>query len=122
MDVGVSGAGATGSRSAASRDTMDWIKRVFVRSLHLNLSEEDLDYEQRLDELVGLDSLAVNREFGAMTFKGSIIHDHKCDHLGCSKSRHFRTGRHPTSIRADIRELPSHDRRIGNILRKCATR
>ena len=70
MDV-VSGAGATGSRSAASRDTTDRIKRVFVTSLHLNLSEEDLDYEQRLDELVGLDSLAViefvaalEKEFG----------------------------------------------------------
>ncbi len=71
MDVGVSDAGATSSRRAASRDTMDRIKTVFVRSLHLNLSEVDLDYEQRLDELVGLDSLAVlefvtalEKEFG----------------------------------------------------------
>ncbi len=71
MDVGVSNAGATGSRGTASRATTDRIKGVFVRSLHLNLSERDLDYEQRLDELAGLDSLAViefvtalEKEFG----------------------------------------------------------
>lgn len=57
--------------NAPSRDTADRIRRIFVTSLHLNLSEADLDYEQRLDELVGLDSLAViefvaaiEKEFG----------------------------------------------------------
>ena len=42
-----------------------------MRSLHLNLSEGDLDYGQKLDEMVGLDSLAViefvtalEKEFG----------------------------------------------------------
>ena len=30
-----------------------------VTSLHLNLTEADLDYEQRLDESVGMDSLAM---------------------------------------------------------------
>ena len=71
MDVGVSKAGDAGSRRAASRHTMDRIRSVFVRSLHLNLSERELDYEQKLDDLVGLDSLAViefvtalEKEFG----------------------------------------------------------
>jgi len=57
--------------SDASRDTTDRIRRVFVRSLHVNLREEDLDYEERLDEVAGLDSLAViefvtalEKEFG----------------------------------------------------------
>jgi acyl carrier protein len=68
MDVAMSDAGAGG---AASRDTTDRIRTVFVKSLHLNLSEGDLEYEQRLDEMVGLDSLAViefvtalEKEFG----------------------------------------------------------
>jgi len=71
MVVAVSGDGNTGSGDAASRNTTDRIGRVFVRSLHLNLSEGDLDYGQKLDEVVGLDSLAViefvtalEKEFG----------------------------------------------------------
>jgi len=55
----------------AVSDTRDRIRRVFVRSLHLNLSEGDLDYGSKLDESVGLDSLAVlefvtalEKEFG----------------------------------------------------------
>jgi len=55
----------------AVNDTTDRIKRVFVRSLHLNLSAGDLEYEQKLDAVVGLDSLAViefvaalEKEFG----------------------------------------------------------
>jgi acyl carrier protein len=70
LDVGVSDLGASGN-GAASSNTPDRIRRVFVRSLHLNLSEGDLEYEQRLDEMVGLDSLAViefvtalEKEFG----------------------------------------------------------
>ena len=54
-----------------SRDTMDRIRRVFIQSLHLNLSEEDFNYEAKLDESVGLDSVAVlefvtalEKEFG----------------------------------------------------------
>lgn len=65
MAVAMSDAGS------ASRDTADRIRRVFVRSLHVNLSEGELDYEQRLDEVVGLDSLAIiefvtaiEKEFG----------------------------------------------------------
>jgi acyl carrier protein len=54
-----------------SRDTMDRIRRVFIQSLQLNLSEEDFSYEANLDESVGLDSVAVldfvaalEKEFG----------------------------------------------------------
>ena len=54
-----------------SRDTMDRIRRVFIQSLHLSLSEEDFNYEAKLDESVGLDSVAVlefvtalEKEFG----------------------------------------------------------
>ena len=70
MDLAMN-TGTAGSGGAASRNTTDRIKSVFVSSLHLNLSEADLDYQQRLDELVGLDSLAViefvtalEKEFG----------------------------------------------------------
>ena len=38
---------------------MDRVRRVFIESLHLNLTEEDLHYEDKLDESVGLDSVAV---------------------------------------------------------------
>lgn len=38
---------------------MDRIRRVFIESLRLNLREEDLSYEQKLDETTGLDSVAV---------------------------------------------------------------
>jgi acyl carrier protein len=41
------------------RETVDRIRRVFIDSLHLNLREEDLHYEDKLDESVGLDSVAV---------------------------------------------------------------
>jgi len=64
----------TGVRSAgttATRDTMNRIRRVFITSLGLNLEEKDLPYEQKLDEISGLDSLAVlefvtalEKEFG----------------------------------------------------------
>jgi len=42
-----------------SRETMGRIWRVFVESLNLNLTGEDLSYEAKLDESVGLDSVAV---------------------------------------------------------------
>jgi acyl carrier protein len=60
---------------SSSRDTMDRIRRVFIDSLHLNLREEDFSYEGKLDEAVGLDSVAalefvtaIEKEFG-ITFE-----------------------------------------------------
>jgi acyl carrier protein len=41
-----------------SRETLDRIRRVFVESLGLNLRPKDLPYESKLDEAVGLDSIA----------------------------------------------------------------
>lgn len=35
------------------------IRRVFIESLHLNMREDELAYERKLDEVVGLDSIAV---------------------------------------------------------------
>jgi acyl carrier protein len=71
MDAFLKNAESPGQRRAGSRETMDRIRRVFLQSLHLNLSEEDLDYERRLDESAGFDSLAVlefvtalEKEFG----------------------------------------------------------
>jgi acyl carrier protein len=67
------------SGAPAPRTTTDRIRRVFVSSLRLNLSETDLDDAQRLDELVGLDSLAtiefvtaLEREFG-ITFEPELL-------------------------------------------------
>jgi acyl carrier protein len=64
---------------SGSRDTMDRIRRVFIQSLHLNLREEDFSYEARLDESVGLDSVAVldfvsalEQEFG-ITFEPEML-------------------------------------------------
>jgi acyl carrier protein len=58
---------------SGSRDTIGRIRRVFIDSLHLNMREEDLSYETKLDEAVGLDSVAVlefvialEKEFGMM--------------------------------------------------------
>lgn len=58
-------------QTAASRDTLDRIRKVFIASLALNLEEKDLREEMKLDELAGLDSLAVlefvsalEKEFG----------------------------------------------------------
>jgi len=60
-------------------DTMDRIRRVFIESLHLNLREEDFSYEAKLDESVGLDSVAVldfvsalEKEFG-IEFEAEIL-------------------------------------------------
>jgi acyl carrier protein len=62
-----------------SRETMDRIWRVFVESLHLNLPEEEFSYEAKLDESVGLDSVAVldfvtalEKEFG-ITFEPEML-------------------------------------------------
>jgi acyl carrier protein len=71
MDAFLKGADSAANTNAGSHDTMDRIRKVFLESLHLNLKEEDLDYERKLDESVGLDSLAVlqfitglEKEFG----------------------------------------------------------
>jgi acyl carrier protein len=73
MDAFLKSTESPGQRRAGSRETMDRIRRVFLQSLHLNMNEEDLDYERRLDELAGFDSLAMlefvtalEKEFGIM--------------------------------------------------------
>ena len=38
---------------------MDRIRKAFVRALHLNVSGEDLAYEDKLDTAAGLDSIAL---------------------------------------------------------------
>ncbi len=64
---------------SGSRDTRNRIRRVFIESLHLNLREEDFGYEAKLDESVGLDSVAVldfvaalEKEFG-ITFEPEML-------------------------------------------------
>jgi acyl carrier protein len=64
---------------SGSRDTMERIRRVFIESLNLNLREEDFSYETKLDEAVGLDSVAVlefvtalEKEFG-ITFESERL-------------------------------------------------
>jgi len=59
------------SPGTQSPETMNRIRRVFIESLHLNLTAEDLPYEHKLDEAAGLDSIAVlefvaavEKEFG----------------------------------------------------------
>lgn len=71
MDAFLTNAGSGEPPRRGSEDTMNRIRRVFVESLHLNLSPLDLDYEHKLDEFAGLDSLAVlefvtalEKEFG----------------------------------------------------------
>lgn len=51
--------------------TIDRLRRVFIESLHLNLREDELPYGQKLDEVAGLDSIAIlefvaaaEKEFG----------------------------------------------------------
>lgn len=53
------------------QETMARIRKVFVESLHLNIRDEELPYEQMLEEAVTLDSIAVlefitavEKEFG----------------------------------------------------------
>ena len=56
---------------SGSRDTMPRIRRVFVESLHLNVRDDQVPYQQMLEEVAMLDSIAVlefvtavEREFG----------------------------------------------------------
>jgi acyl carrier protein len=65
--------------NSGSPDTMARIRRVFIKSLHLNIREEDFSYEAKLDESVGLDSVAVldfvtalEKEFG-IAFEPEIL-------------------------------------------------
>jgi acyl carrier protein len=44
---------------AGSRDTMARIRKVFVESQHVNISGKELPYEQMLEEVAILDSIAV---------------------------------------------------------------
>jgi acyl carrier protein len=50
----------------SSSPTVDRVRRVFIAALHLNLREEELRYEDKLDETVGLDSVAVLDFIGAL--------------------------------------------------------
>jgi acyl carrier protein len=61
----------SGSRDSIARDTMARIRRVFVESLHLNVRDDQVAYEQMLEEVAILDSIAllefvtaVEKEFG----------------------------------------------------------
>ena len=54
-----------------SRDVMARIRRVFVESLHLNVRDDQVEYQQMLEEVASLDSIAllefvtaVEKEFG----------------------------------------------------------
>ena len=58
-----------------SPETLDRIRRVLIGSLHLNLREEDLAYETKLDETVGLDSVAVLEFVAAMEKEFEITFD-----------------------------------------------
>jgi acyl carrier protein len=56
---------------SGSRDTMARIRKVFVESLHLVIRDDQVPYEQMLEEVAILDSIAllefvtaVEREFG----------------------------------------------------------
>jgi acyl carrier protein len=54
-----------------SRETMARVRKAFVESLHLNAGDEEVPYEQMLEEVALLDSIAVlefvtavEKEFG----------------------------------------------------------
>ena len=42
-----------------SSEVRDRIRRVFIESLQLNIRENELSYADKLDEVAGLDSIAV---------------------------------------------------------------
>ena len=42
-----------------SLSTLDRIRRVLVESLRLNIASTDLQYEAKLEEVAGMDSLAI---------------------------------------------------------------
>jgi acyl carrier protein len=45
--------------ASSLEETKHTIWKVFIESLHLNVPEDELPYEQKLDEVVGLDSIAI---------------------------------------------------------------
>lgn len=71
MDEHLSRTEAARNPSDVSRDTMERIRKVFIESLRLNVCEEELPYQQMLEEaaiLASIDVLefvtAVEQEFG----------------------------------------------------------
>ena len=44
---------------SSSSEIRERIRRVFIESLRLNLRENELSYEDKLDEVAGMDSIAV---------------------------------------------------------------
>lgn len=62
----------SGMAGLGSPHTLDRIRRVFVESLHLNLHPEDLSYEDKLDEVTGMDSVAVLEFVAALEKEFSI--------------------------------------------------
>ena len=44
---------------SSSSEIRERIRRVFIESLRLNLRENELSYENKLDEVAGMDSIAV---------------------------------------------------------------
>jgi acyl carrier protein len=50
---------SSGNPPAFSRDTVERIRRVFVKALRLNVDLQDLPYADTLDEMAGLDSVAI---------------------------------------------------------------
>jgi len=59
MDEHLSRTAAARNPSDASRDTMERIRKVFVQSLRSNVREEELPYQQMLEEAAILNSIAV---------------------------------------------------------------
>ena len=51
------------------------IRKVFIGSLSLNVREEDLEYGARLDEVAGLDSLAVLQFIAALEKEFGVVLD-----------------------------------------------
>src|ERR1035438_7192360 len=71
MDEHLSCTVAARNSSGTSPGTMDRIRKVFVASLRLNVREQELPYQQMLEQAAILDSIAVlefvtavEREFG----------------------------------------------------------
>jgi acyl carrier protein len=71
-----------------SRGTMDRILRVFIDSLHLNLRMEDFRYEDKLDDIVGLDSVAVIEFVAALEKEFAITFEPEMLRLGLVRDLH----------------------------------
>jgi acyl carrier protein len=71
MDEHLNPSEAASHSAGASRDTMERIRKVFVESARLKVRAQELPFEQMLEEVAILDSIAVlefvtamEREFG----------------------------------------------------------